>query len=94
METIKSSVNYHNATISHYLHSSLSHTVFTCSGSHWSTGAHNIALLRFFFTQILLTCDPRVTNASTRERIRGTFQTSVYRQGKRGAGAKAWSVNF
>ena len=24
-----------------------------------------------------LTCDPKVTNASTRERIRGTFQTSL-----------------
>ena len=48
----------------------------------------------FFFAQILLTCDPRVTNASTCERIRGTFQTSLYRQGKRGVGAKGWSVKF
>ena len=90
----KSSVNYNNATISHYLHPSLSHTVFTCSGVHWSTGARNIAPIRFFFAQILLTCDPRVTNASTCERIRGTYQTSLYRQGKRGVGAKRWSVKF
>ena len=84
-----------HATISHYLHPSLSHTVFTCSGGHWPTGAHKIAPLQFFFfAQILLTCDPRVTNASTRERIRGTFQTSLYRQEKRGVGAKGWSVTF
>ena len=90
----KSSVNYNNATISHYRHPSLSHTVFTCSGVHWSTGACNIAPLQFLFAQILLTCDPRVTNASTRERIRGTFQMSLYRQGKRGVGAYGWSVTF
>ena len=78
-----------HATISHYLHPSLSHTVFTCSGGHWPTGAHKIAPLQFFFfAQILLTCDPRVTNASTRERIRGTFQTSLYRQEKRGLGLR------
>ena len=30
----KSSANYHNATISHYLYPSLNHTVFMCSGGH------------------------------------------------------------
>ena len=38
----------------------------------------------FFFGEILLTGDPRVTNASTHERVRSTFQQSLYRQGKRG----------
>ena len=69
-------------------------------GGHRSTEAGNIALLLsdvidfiiFFFTQVFLTCDPKVTNASTRERIRGTFQMSLYRQGKKEVGAKGWSV--
>ena len=53
-----------------------------------------IDFIIFFFAQLLLTCDPKVTNASTRERIRGTLQTSLYRQGKREVGAKGWSVKF
>ena len=57
-------------------------------------GPYHCSITIFFFAQILLTCDPRVTNASTRERIRGTFQTSLYRQEKRGVGAKGWSVKF
>ena len=98
----KSSANDHNATISRYLHPTLNHAASTCNGGHRSTEAGNIALLLsdvidftiFFFTQLLLTCDPKVTNASTRERIRGTFQTSLYRQGKKEVGAKGWSVKF
>ena len=53
-----------------------------------------IDFIIFFFAQLLLTCDPKVTNTSTRERIRGTFQTSLYRQGKKEVGAKGWSVKF
>ena len=98
----KSSANYYNATISHYLHPTLNRAASTCNGGHRSTEAGNIALLPsdvmdfiiFFFAQLLLTCDPKVTNASTRERIRGTLQTSLYRQGKREVGAKGWSVKF
>ena len=41
-----------------------------------------------FFPEILLTGDPKVTNASTHERVRGTFQQSLYRQGKRGLGLR------
>ena len=54
--------------------------------------ACNIALLPsdvidfmiFFFPEILLTCDPKVTNVSTHERVSGTFQKSFYRHGKEG----------
>ena len=56
--------------------------------------ACNIALLPsdvidfmiFFFTEILSTCDPKVTNVSTHERVSGTFQKSFYRHGKNGGG--------
>ena len=51
--------------------------------------ARNIALLSsevkiltIFFVQILLTCDPKVSNASARERVRGTLQKSVYTGGE------------
>ena len=61
--------------------------------------ARNIALLSsevkiltIFFVQILLTCDPKVSNASARERVRGTLQKSLYRRGRKGARAKGWSV--
>ena len=42
----------------------------------------------FFLAEILLTGDPKVTNASTHERVRGTFQQSLYRLGKRGLGLR------
>ena len=45
-----------------------------------------IDFMIFFFAEILLTGDPKVTNASTHERVRGTFQQSLYRQGKKGGG--------
>ena len=56
--------------------------------------ACNIALLPsdvidfmiFFSAEILSTCDPKVTNVSTHERVSGTFQKSFYRQGKNGGG--------
>ena len=61
--------------------------------------ARNIALLSsevkiltIFFVQILLTCDLKVSNASARERVRGTLQKSLYRRGRKGARAKGWSV--
>ena len=41
-----------------------------------------------FFAEILLTGDPKVTNTSTHERVRGTFQQSLCRQGKRGLGLR------
>ena len=68
--------------------------------------ACNIALLPsdvidfmiFFFHCKLSTCDPKVTNVSTHERVSGTFQKSFYRHGKNGGGggvgAKGWSVKF
>ena len=43
-----------------------------------------IDFMIFFFAEILLTGDPKVTNARTHERVRGTLQQSLYRQGKRG----------
>ena len=35
-----------------------------------------------------MTGDPKVTNVSTHERVRGAFQQSLYRQGKRGLGLR------
>ena len=67
--------------------------------------ACNIALLPsdvidfmifFFFAEILLTCDPKVTNVSTHERVMQwhlTRRVSIGRE-KRGVGAKGWSVKF
>ena len=53
--------------------------------------ACNIALLPsdvidfmiFFFAEILLSCNTKVTNVSIHERVSGTFQKSFYRQGKK-----------
>ena len=47
-----------------------------------------IDFMILFFAEILLTGDPKVTNASTHERVRGTFQQSLYRLGKRGLGLR------
>ena len=72
----------------------LNHVVFMCNGGHRSTVVRNIALLLsvidfiIFFAQILLTCDPKVTNASVRESVRGTLQRILYRRGRKGVGAK------
>ena len=73
----------------------------SCVGhGHRSTVVRNIALLLsvidfiIFFAQILLTCDPKVTSASVRERVRGTLQRILYRRGRKGGGGSGLKMEY
>ena len=78
----------------------LNHVVFMCNGGHRSTVVRKIALLLsvidfiIFFAQILLTCDPKVTNASVRESVRGTLQRILYRRGRKGVGGSGLKMEY